>query len=159
MDLLYAASLHRSDASNMPYMSNASDRSVDTSVPKALSTQILRRRESDALDPPSPALQASPSVLIRSSVSGSSVHSHSFQTHRSYPRPSPVPVLSSDVPERMNIRRILLIMFRDHIVLPICDWLYMASSQVEYTNNLDHPASSPIMGLRPQLMHLSLIHI
>lgn len=154
LDLLYATSLHRSDASNMPYMSNASDRSVDTSVPKAPSTQILRRRESDALDPPSPALQASPSVLIRSSVSGSSVHSHSFQTHRSYPRPSPVPVLSSDVPERMNIRRILLIMFRDHIVLPICDWLYMASSQVEYTNNLDHPASSPIMGLRPQLMHL-----
>ena len=154
LDLLYATSLHRSDASNIPYMSNASDMSVDTSVPKASSTQILRRRESDALEPPSPALKASPSMPMKFSASGSSVHSHSLQTHRSYPRPSPIPVLSSDVPERMDIRRILLIMFRDHIVLPICDWLYMASSQVEYTNNLDHPASSPIMGLRPQLMHL-----
>lgn len=60
---------------------------------------------------------------------------------------------AAEVPERIDVRRTLLIMYRDQIVLPICDWLYMATMHMEYTTKMESD-SSPVVGVRSQLMHL-----
>lgn len=60
---------------------------------------------------------------------------------------------SSNTPTRIDLRRTLLTMFRDQIVLPICDWLYMAAMQMQYMIDMD-PSNALNVSVRGRLMHL-----
>lgn len=59
----------------------------------------------------------------------------------------------SNAPTRVDLRRALLTMFRDQIVLPICDWLYMATMQMQYMINMD-PSGALNVNVRGRLMQL-----
>ena len=55
------------------------------------------------------------------------------------------------LPPAMDVRRVLLLAFRDQVVLPVCDWLYSLASRVDF-EPLDATTS-----LRPHLTQM--IHI
>ena len=59
----------------------------------------------------------------------------------------------SHAPARIDLRHALLILFRDLIVLPICDWLYMTTVQMQYTIHTD-PSNALNTSVRGRLMQL-----